>query len=273
MLDRVLSEGPHTRADVADREPEQEPREAAQDLVAQPVQGRQGTVLDAATQPGARDDVAPGFQGLDELGNLFRGVRPVRIEHDVEPGSGDVLATPIVHQVVQRLPDAVPLPGAALHVDARAAVPGDLRGRIHRPAVHDPHVHVVAGALQRFHRDPFDHRADGHRLVEGREQDHDASRPDALRGQVPARPAFVDERSGTPEDPASVRTRTHGRPRPGDRKVLSEERSTEPRSKRRRLGPTVPDPLHNPERHLPSPPPGVGRRGSIGVCFGPVWTG
>src|SRR5881409_1654743 len=87
--------------------------------------------LHAATQPGARDDVAPGFQGLDELGNLFRGVRPVRIEHDVEPGSGDVLATPIVNQVVQRLPDAVTLPGAALHVDARAAVPGDLRALDH----------------------------------------------------------------------------------------------------------------------------------------------
>src|SRR5256885_705329 len=104
------------------------------------------------------------------------------------------------------------------------------------------------------HRDSLDDRSDGHLLIEGREQDHDTVCPNALGSQVPARLAFVDERSGTPEDPASVRTRTSGRPRPGHRNVLSEERPTEPRSKRRRLGPTVLDPLRNPERHLPSPP-------------------
>src|SRR5436309_2752760 len=105
------------------------------------------------------------------------------------------------------------------------------------------------------------------RLVRGREQAHDASGPDIARSQVPTRLAIVDERSGTPEDPASVRTRAKGRSRPGHWKRF-EERPTEPWTARRGPGPTFLDALDNPECHLRSPDP-VGRRGSRGVRFGP----
>src|SRR2546427_7529340 len=46
---------------------------------------------------------------------------------------------------------------------------------------------------------------------------------------------FRSRWSGTPEDPASVRTRTKGRSRPGHRKRF-EERPTEPWTARRRPG-------------------------------------
>src|SRR2546428_273129 len=266
-LETVLAERPHPRAHVADRESEQECGEAAQRLVTEAIQRRERAVFDAAAQPRPGDDIAPGIEGLDELRDRFGRVRPIRIEHDVHPRCGDVLATPIVHEVIERLADPVPFSGALLDVDAGPAFLRDLRGRIHGLPIHDPHVHVVPGTPERFHRDPFDHGAHGVRLVEGREQDHDTSGPDIARSQVPTRLAIVDERSGTPEDPASVRRRTKGRSRPGHRERF-EERPTEPWTARRRPGPTFLDALGNPERHLRSPNP-VGRRGSRGVRFGP----
>jgi hypothetical protein len=163
VVQRGAAHRPHPAVGVRHLHAEHAVQQAGEDRIAEPaVRPGHRTLVDAAVEPRAEDEVAAVLERVHELPELAQWIRAVGVSHH------HVLTAGV------RKPREVGAPVAALGLPDhdRSVRGGDLRRAVGRAVVDDDHL---AGPAARLDALPglVDDRADGALLVQARDDDRD----------------------------------------------------------------------------------------------------